>query len=403
MYRDLTLVQLRDNWAFAVSAVVMLQAALAYVSPFAAVLTGIATVLSIAVFLKDAVDRRREARSQLVEQRRDPIAGVQPPSSWTDGQHHRVRDHVYLTSPTADRMLRDRSLVLEYSAVTHRLPAFMSNVVPAVVKYRRRSGSLIFNGSVLRLEREPATATVSGAPLVARPTRYFDVLATNYLCGHQVVSRDRRRVIATGWEFAVDRRGYLRDLEQSWSANPIGVSTVAFTTDRKVLLVQQSTGNVSERDRLAPSGSGSAEPQDVSRGPQLLTDVVTRAMERELREECNLGATVLRTRVVGYSRWVDHGGKPEFYGVTAVGLDERSLLDVEVARGERFLVSRVRTETIDVEALTSAALSNDIAGLESLIPGSMSTPLVMCLRTLGEVLREDAHLLDRLLADVSRG
>lgn len=331
MWRDVAALWLRENWALVLAVLLLVQALLAYFWALAAVLTGFATLLSILVFVRDALTQRKEARNLLVEQRRDPsTAGLEPPSAWSDGQLRHVRDQAYLTSERADQMIRGGSLRLEFSPVAHRLPAVLSGVVPAVVASRRRSGSLVFNGAVLRLDSDPATVPSGNSTLTVRPTRYFDALTTNYLCGRQVVSQDHRRVVATGWEFAVDRRGFVRDLEQSWSANHIGISTLAFTTDLQVVLVQQSDGNVSERGRVAPSGSGSAEPRDCLQNIEPLTDVLGRAMERELREECNLDGVPMRTKVLGYSRWIDHGAMPEFYGVTALGVDERAMLDLKV-------------------------------------------------------------------------
>lgn len=403
MYRDLSVLWFREHWPFVISVLLLVQSLLLFVFPLAALLTGVATVLSIMIFIREAWTNRREARAQFVEQRRDPAtSSLEPPSAWTDGELHEVRDQTYLTSDLADRFVRKGSLRLEYSAITHTLPAFVAQVVPAVVSARRRSGSLVFDGSVLRLDNDPATSVSESSTLVARPTKYFNALATNYLCGHQVVSRGHRRVIMTGWEFAVDRRGYVRDLDQSWSANHVGVSTLAFTLDRQVLLVQQSAENVSERDRLAPSGSGSAEPQDVSPGAELLNSLLVRAMERELREECNLAHARMRTRVLGYSRWIDHGAKPEFYGITAVGIDERSLLGVGVARKERALVSRVRTVLLDIDHVRATADSGGPAALEALIDGAVSTPLIMCLRALAEALREEPTLVDDLFAEVDQ-
>lgn len=198
----------------------------------------------------------------------------------------------------------------------------------------------------------------------------------------------------------MDRRGFVRDLEQSWSANHIGISTLAFTTDLQVVLVQQSDGNVSERGRVAPSGSGSAEPRDCLQNIEPLTDVLGRAMERELREECNLDGVPMRTKVLGYSRWIDHGAMPEFYGVTALGVDERAMLDLKVSRSERLLIGRIRTAGLDLRDLRNAAMSDDLVALDAMVDGAVSTPLTMCLRALGTALNDDPALLEGLVAEI---
>ncbi|WP_245787291.1 hypothetical protein [Amycolatopsis saalfeldensis] len=73
-----------------------------------------------------------------------------------------------------------------------------------------------------------------------------------------------------------------------------GVSTIAFTTDGKLVAVRQSARNSVSGLLLAPSGSGSLEPRDLRTADggerRLLHTAVGAGMERELREESGVHA-----------------------------------------------------------------------------------------------------------------
>src|SRR4051812_35605749 len=118
----------------------------------------------------------------------------------------------------------------------------------------------------------------------------------------------------------VDHRGELLSLEKNKLANPIGVSTLAFTDDGKLVLVLQDNKAHSSGNKYAPAGSGSSDHQDLKilrRRREPLQDFIARGMRRELREECRLQERELgETLLLGYFRWINKGAKPEYVGVT---------------------------------------------------------------------------------------
>jgi hypothetical protein len=141
----------------------------------------------------------------------------------------------------------------------------------------------------------------------------------------EVWSRKTRTRIFDGLGFMSNNQ-ILLDLSESKCSNHIGVSTLAFTRDGKMVVTVQSASSAQSAGLLAPSGSGSADLEDLQQAGNDFHTFLTRAMERELLEECglaNAGAGLVRTRLIGYARLLDRGGKPEFFGV--------SLLDVPFA------------------------------------------------------------------------
>ena len=150
---------------------------------------------------------------------------------------------------------------------------------------------------------------------------YYDTFLTNICSTKQLMGRTSVEVFYDGQEHYPLRDGTLAPLKLSCLNNEIGVSTLAVTADRYLVIWQQNmNASPVSAGKLAPSGSGSADWDDMQSAPdKVFPAVIIRGMERELREESRLKKAEIRgTRVIGYFRWMEKGAKPEFTGVTSL-------------------------------------------------------------------------------------
>ncbi|GAA1554289.1 hypothetical protein GCM10009789_04630 [Kribbella sancticallisti] len=336
----------------------------------------IAAVLAI-LGLVPLIGDWREVRQDL----RDLYKLDQPiPDVLVDGDWQLIRcsQGRVIASPSVDRNL-DRPIVVERRPFV--LPPDLAAIKPAVIALARskrsRAASQPFDGLNVRLcnDLDPA-----GGEAWLQPARYFDTMASNYLAGHRWWSRRLRRVVADVTRNIMTDSGRLLPLAQSELANQIGISTIALTEDGWILLVHQGPAARSSGGLVAPSGSGSLEPQDIT-GRSRLADVVAAGMERELREELGLISAPMRqirieTEVVGFGRWLEKGAKPEFYGISRIHAPLRDL-DVRIDLSERQFVSHhLRIRPADVRRLLAGE------SFEALGQGVASVPLELCLRHL---------------------
>ncbi len=280
----------------------------------------------------------------------------------------------------------------------YRLPPALAEVAfDLLLPQFRRPSHPVYNASVIRQVNDLDGCTVArGGSVVLGRAKYFDLLCSNYVVGSDVRSGGDRPHLE-GRSLMVDSHGRLRRLAENDLANVIGVSTLALTEDGRVVLVRQGPAALSSPGQLAPSGSGSLDLRDVgrlrrTRAEGSLTEVLVRGMARELSEEVNLRAHESgRTVVLGYFRWLDRGGKPEYVGVTLLPLTARAVQQRGIRRVERDWVRDVvvpEYEALDLDALRR---DPDVAALSvtSQLVGPRevaSLPLVMCLRALGHAL-----------------
>ena len=415
--RDYVLYVLRHRKGFTVALVLFLIAVVMFVaspiagSPVLTVLGLISTLGSVAEFRR----HWRELRSYTLEPAEVEYESLAPPP-YTEvvALPRRTRENDYAVAARR-QLLRASGLTSEGDAATvatwdgsnYELPSDMKSIAAGVLYgHYRRNDAPHFNGRVVRQVTDldaTGRVAISGAD-------YFDLLTTNYLAGRTVCDASGNCVVdGPPWLSSVRPDGSRRmlSLRQSRLANVIGVSSLAFTADvpRRLVLVRQSPVSASSPGLWAPSASGSMDERDVaSRRPgeeMSFSQLVVRAMERELVEESNIEpALILGTRILGYYRWLNKGGKPEYAGVTRLGVraDQLRLLPrVE----ERPWVKRVSIlGELDMTALrrgeTLQALPEDLHDMARHehvhLRDSTSFPLYMCLRYLGSALRHDTEL-----------
>lgn len=134
-------------------------------------------------------------------------------------------------------------------------------------------------------------------------------------------------------------------LSDSRCANSIGVSTLLIGSGSKLPLVTQSARSAVSNSKIAPSGSGSMDLEDIQEGDPDFNTVICRAAERELVEEMGLSKEInLKSQVIGFSRLLARGGKPEFFCVTWVDSDIRQ---VNLAKVERLFTHSPMDAVVD--------------------------------------------------------
>ncbi|MET9630309.1 hypothetical protein ABZX92_22850 [Lentzea sp. NPDC006480] len=156
------------------------------------------------------------------------------------------------------------------------------------------------------------------------------------------VEVDRRILPEFGRALFVRRDGVLRDFRDSWLFNLIGASTVAITSDGRLVGTMQSEANISSPKLLAPSGSGGAEPKDF-RGEQRLplAQLAINAATRELTEETGIRPSeMVQSYLLGFGRWLDMAGRGELLCVTFLNIDSHAVRQKRISQTEKAYTAR---------------------------------------------------------------
>lgn len=271
----------------------------------------------------------------------------------------------------------------------YSLPKELEDLAGFVLN-RTTSGKWPTNGTSLRLVTDPRHLSNDShaGSLIVQPVGYFDYLCSNELMKFQL--RKQGKMLSLLNEFMLTDNALL-GLDESELANVIGVSTVAVTTDGYALLVLQTEINSASGGLLAPSGSGSLEPQDLATSLEStdlhgsetdLLALVAAGATREMREETGIPKDFVgATRLLGYGRWVERGAKPEFYATTQLKGTKAEigpLLKPPKGRERMYTggIEWVPLETA-LRAVHKGTQPDDAA---SNLLQTMSLPLELCLR-----------------------
>lgn len=207
----------------------------------------------------------RAATFFLGEQHHDPATAVQ----WTPSKPRLERTRHQPGSKAVeiwfdeavDRILQAQSpahrngeddgglaAVARRSRHPYEMPAPLASGAAAALRVdrntsRRRKLPIRFNGQLLRLATEPTVSQLDSGDFEVQPVTYFDGEASNEIWPLVNSTRNGEPDACPVEEFVVDRAGKVRPLENARAANIIGISTVAITSDRQVVFVQQTHGN----------------------------------------------------------------------------------------------------------------------------------------------------------------
>jgi len=215
-------------------------------------------------------------------------------------------------------------------------------------------GTKLFNSKKVRLSS--SIRMDENAAIYISETDYCSSLVTDQLSFQQVYhDEDPKKWIYDGFSYFLDdTTSKLLPLEHTNKmSNQLGASTIAFSRDGTLLLVQQTRSNAQSVGLIAPSGSGSLDWEDVGANRDLFSVVATGAA-RELVEECGLDVketeadhsisseVVARNflRIIGFSRMVHRGGKPEFYCISVLPFDAFEIQEAKLAKDEKDYTQR---------------------------------------------------------------
>jgi hypothetical protein len=204
--------------------------------------------------------------------------------------------------------------------------------------------------------------------------------------------------VKDGREWILDRDELPRRFADSWLANIIGVSTLAFTVDGKLVVVRQSNRNTGSPGHFAPSGSGALEPRDLDPSGGLGPTVVTGA-NRELEEECGIPLHhIEHAWPLGHGRWLSRGAMPEFSCVSLLDLTSDAVDELPIPRNERVFTDQRLCVRLDVSEASETPLSM----LPAEVARSASFPLALAMHFLRDEIRSGegeggAELRTRLL------
>lgn len=298
-------------------------------SPFGIGIATASSLLGIMLFWKDTAElKRAEKDLYKVKVVSDRLKSLRKSSKY--GKYSLITFHEQhaITSSEVNLLLADKMLDFEFESKKFEISQVAKTIAPLALRSAFKSGRILFNSPKVRLKSDLITSELlSGNTVRLQRTNYFSGICTNEMICEEVWSRRANIQIFDGLSFMANNR-ILFDLSDSKCSNHIGVSTLAFTNDGKMIITVQAAESAQSARLLAPSGSGSADIEDLQGTSNKLQKFITNAMERELREECGLIDNIdglVRTYVIGFARLLNRGGKPEFFGVSFLDMPFDSL------------------------------------------------------------------------------
>lgn len=298
-------------------------------SIFGLSVAAVSALLGLILFWKDTSDINR-AEKDLYEVKisSDRLKSLEKSSKYNNYKLVNFHERYAIYSSEVNQLLGNKNLEFEFESKNFQMDQVARSIAPLAVRTAFKTGRILFNSSKVRLKSDLSTNEILfGNKVLLQSTNYFSGICTNEMICKEVWSRRTKVQIFDGLSFMSNNQ-ILLDLSESKCSNHIGASTLAFTNDGKLIITVQSAESAQSAGLLAPSGSGSADIEDLKNTSNNFQNFITNAMERELIEECGLtGDTdrLVKTHLIGFARLLNRGGKPEFFGVSFLDVPFESL------------------------------------------------------------------------------
>lgn len=301
-----------------------------------------------------------------------------------------------------DAQLLSRRFDVRWIDRKFKVDTSLRGYVPAILRQINENRK-IFNGRIVRMDTDlHLQDEAKFQEITLSATRYYDFICSNELFRYKVSSRKNVGELKTLGELGlIDYEGKFFDLSGSRLANPIGISVLALTKDGYFVLTRQTKNNSVNAKLLLSSGSGSLDQRDieifrskdaVTSRPDLridFADLISTGMLREMEEETGIPKRFCtNTQVVGYSRWLDRGAKPEFYGLTILDLDREGVMLRKISRFERTYT--IGAEMIKASEFNWREISNlQFGSLGKDFSRQIALPLAFNLRAIASHILEE--------------
>lgn len=321
-----------------------------------------------------------------------PVHRVRPPRGYEQSTFFVAPNRgTMLLDATIDEHLRSHRTPAIVEPDRYRLPPTLRSYAPYILGRASHDPS-VYNGKALGLRSDLGTGSDVARAVFLRRATFYDSLCSSDLCQFALKNRITGKTLNIRDEELIDPTGRLVSLAGSRLANVVGVSTLVFTADDLLVTVLQKKTNVASQLLVAPSGSGSLEPQD-AHGRTNLQDILVAGMERELEEEVGIRADdIERTVVLGFGRWLERGAKPEFFGVTQLRINATELTHRTPSRRDRRYVEMVDPIGLDVFALAyHLSMGGDVLDwpqCPDAVRDFWSLPLIVALRVAAQRLAD---------------
>jgi hypothetical protein len=230
-------------------------------------------------------------------------------------------DRPFLTNQSINRALVEGfDTELEIMRSSFDMKNVHDSVREKLINAKRDLGALVFDGAKVRMCDDLQLTNNSLSKLVLERTSYFSTVMTNDAVNSEVILSGRHTPVYSGRE-ACFPRGQIPPLSKSDASNQIGASTLAITSDGFLVVMKNGPSSAIASGKMTCSGSGSSDWKDL-KSVFGLTSFVRHTALRELTEELGIQVSSIDAfGVIGYGRFIDRGGKPEFFCVARLSVD----------------------------------------------------------------------------------
>jgi len=183
-----------------------------------------------------------------------------------------------------------------------------------------------------------ATEIVRGQSIEIYKSTYYDSILSNTITSKKIYRNidGNEELFFDGttmlpFSHMKDDSCRLMPIEHSMMNNHVGASVLGLSEDKYLIIFYQGVSSYIDAGSLVPSGNGSADWSDLRNTNGDFIKAIKNSMERELIEESipNNVKPKINTIIIGYFKWIEMLGKPQFIGLSNININYREIVAKE--------------------------------------------------------------------------
>ncbi|WP_318312175.1 hypothetical protein [Flagellimonas crocea] len=228
--------------------------------------------------------------------------------------NHKKEVQSILYDPEVNLILNQSKNLIKFEKKSYQIPQVIQENLDYFVLNMPDATWETFDSSKVRLTSEITKKSIEeNDPIILQKSSYFKDRLSNSIAKYKY--QKANQILNLHNEFIKTETNEVITLNLSKLSNQLGASTLLFTKDNNITYLVQGSRTTENRNRWAPSGSGSFD-FFIPKEKMSFKDYCLIQAKRELKEESNLKEKeILNIAICGFGRYIYRYGKPEIFCV----------------------------------------------------------------------------------------
>lgn len=235
------------------------------------------------------------------------------------------KKNYFIYSPVVNNLIEKKENPVLILNKKFELNKNLKKIAPFVLnEFSKVKNTRIFENKLRLVDDITVGSLIENTDIRLQQTDYFSGLCSNEVCGWDIFYKGDNREIFQG-KSVIANRNLIINLIDSPCANIIEINSLLLTADGKLLIKKQSNSYAYNFEQFIPTVSKSINMKQLNKD-KTLQALIKDFIDYEIARDSRYSSENFSHFLVGYTRLLNRGGKPEFFAVSKTHLSSDEII-----------------------------------------------------------------------------